>query len=250
MSGPVLLIVVAALLWPPGAGRPWRRGPEAPAAGPASARGAAPGGVLGRWRHPAADEEWVADLAEVVVVGLDAGLDLPRAVLAAARSPTVARCVPWLEARLEESVARGQAVADCVGGGAGRGEGESADLPWGPAVLDVLARAWRLSERSGASASATTAAAAAALRAARADRQRAVALAAGPRASMWLLTALPLAGPAVGAVVGVGPARLYVNAAAQVSAVVGVALTLTGWLWARRLLRRAARPGTTAGGPR
>ncbi|HZB68598.1 MAG TPA: hypothetical protein VE503_14385, partial [Ornithinibacter sp.] len=68
-------------------------------------------------------------------------------------------------------------------------------------------------------------------------------------ASMWLLTALPLAGPAAGALVGVGPTSLYGSAVAALSASIGLILTAVGWCWARVLLRRAARAGVTGAGP-
>jgi hypothetical protein len=64
---------------------------------------------------------------------------------------------------------------------------------------------------------------------------------------MRLLSALPLVGPLAGTLVGLGPDRLYASVASKVLALTGVALTVAGWLWARRLLRRASRPGRTDG---
>ncbi len=49
----------------------------------------------------------MADFAEVVAVGLEAGLDLASAALASARSPTVVSGAPWLASRIEASVAEG-----------------------------------------------------------------------------------------------------------------------------------------------
>ena len=250
MIGAAALAVLAVLLWP-------RRDVPHPAAtGPT---GVDPGVRQMSWHeaalrriqgaHAVRDDGWVADLGEVVAVGLDAGLDLPRAVLAAARSPTVTRRVPVLAHRVEGATAAGESVARTLGDLAASGgvDGGRRSLSVDEAAeLDVLARAWSLSERAGAAASTTTSAAATALRARRADRQRARVLAAGPRASMWLLTALPLLGPVVGLLVGVGPDRLYGSAAARGAALTGVLLTVAGWLWARRVLRRAARPATTA----
>ena len=247
MSALVVLVVLAVLLWPVGeasssgsrteGGRParwsgsarWRRRVTA----------AKPGNALG-------DDSWVADLADVVVVGLDAGLDLPRAVLVAARSPTVARHAPWLEPTVHRAVASGGSVADCLGptpDGGGPRAGSTAEL-------ELLVRAWRLSEEGGAAASATTFAAAESLRVRRAQRQRADALSAGPRASMRLLTALPLLGPVVGLLVGVDPGRMYGSVPAKVGAASGLLLTVGGWLWARRMLRRAARAARTSGAVR
>jgi tight adherence protein B len=197
----------------------------------------------------------VADLAEVVAVGLDAGLDLPRAVLAASRTPTVTDRAPWLHRRVAAAVDGGRGVASCLADslqprdGPPRRDGPPPRVGRRPAGagLEVLARAWRLSEEAGAAASATTSAAAAALRSRAADRRRAATLVAGPRASMWLLTALPVLGPVLGLLAGVGPGRLYESQLARASAVAGVVLAALGWLWAARLLRRAQQAGTVSG---
>jgi tight adherence protein B len=191
----------------------------------------------------------VADLAEVVAVGLDAGLDLHRAVLAASLAPPVVDRAPWLHPRVAAALDGGRGVASCLGasvqprdGPRSRGGPRPADTG-----LEVLARAWRLSEEVGAAASAATSAAAAVLRSRAADRRRAATLVAGPRASMWLLTALPVLGPVLGLLAGVGPGRLYESPLARASAVVGVVLAALGWLWAALLLHRAQRAGTVAG---
>ena len=113
--------------------------------------------------------------------------------------------------------------------------------------LELLAAAWRLAEDVGAGAAAVTAAAADAVRGRRAADERAAVVAAGPRASMWLLTTLPLAGPLAGVLVGVGPERLYGSTAARASALAGLALTGAGWWWSRTILARARRPGRTSG---
>ncbi len=243
MSEAIALVVLAVLLWPATPGSRERLATE-----PAQHRTA-----HRRWprsaprRRPRADEGWVADLAEVVVVGLDAGLGLPHAVLTAARSPTVAQRVPWLGPLLADAVASGGSVAHCLAGlaeGTRSGGAAPSLAPGEAAELGVLVRAWRLSERAGAAASMTSAAAAGALRARRADRERARSVAAGPRASMGLLTTLPLLGPAVGLLVGVSPDRLYGSGAARAGAVAGLLLTAAGWAWARRVLQRAGRAAT------
>ena len=71
---------------------------------------------------------------------------------------------------------------------------------------------------------------------------RRVLLAAGPRASMWLLTVLPLSGPLVAVLLGLPLAEVYGSAPAMVAAAVGLVLTCLGWSWSRALLRRALRP--------
>lgn len=188
------------------------------------------------------DDAWVADVAEVVAVGLDAGLDLPRAVAAAARSPSVRGSAPWLADRVREVLVAGGAVSACLDP---RGRTPAATQ----GDLDLLAASWRLAEESGAPAAVVTAAAAEAVRERRASRQRTAVVVSGPRTSMWLLTALPVAGPLGAALVGFGPARLYATPGARVAAVAGLVLTGLGWLWARRLLSRAGRQATTGLAP-
>ena len=115
--------------------------------------------------------------------------------------------------------------------------------------LALLAAAWRLAEEGGAAASTVTASAATSVRERRAAADRTTVVVAGPRASMVLLSALPLAGPVAALLVGLPPGRLYDSAAGRVLGAVGVLLTALGWWWARGLLRRAGRPGRTDGDP-
>jgi tight adherence protein B len=228
-----------------------------------------------RGRH--SPDAWVADFAEVVAVGLRAGLDLPTAAVIAARSPTVHGDAPWLRRRLESAIAAGLGVATCleepapavpesgerrsrrridhplgrVGVGlqchAGWWPPRSATSSAGAGDLALLASAWRLAESTGAAASTVTTAAARSVRARQAGREQAAVVLAGPRTSMAVLSLLPLSGPLVGAVLGLAPSELYATAAARLCALAGVALTGVGWLWARHLLRRAARPARTDG---
>ena len=113
--------------------------------------------------------------------------------------------------------------------------------------LRVLEAAWHLTEEAGAASSVVTAAAAESIRARRAATDRAGVVAAGPRASMWLLSALPVAGPLAALLVGLTPGQLYGTGPAQAAAAVGLLLTALGWSWSRGLLRRALRAGRTDG---
>lgn len=240
------LVVLACLLWPPPARRGWALGTgrsgrrdESPAAGWGWAQGR-PAGVMGRLRRRGRrpDDDWVADFAEVVAVGLQAGLDLPSATVASARSPGVRRRAPWLAERLQGSVRGGGGVTALLDGGPALADEEQRDLR-------LLVTAWRLAEQVGAGASAVTTSAAASVRERRAAADRTAVVVAGPRASMVLLSALPLAGPVAAALVGLPPGRLYDSTAARVLAAAGLVLTGAGWWWARSLLRRARRPGRT-----
>ncbi|MEO7753288.1 MAG: type II secretion system F family protein [Terracoccus sp.] len=109
--------------------------------------------------------------------------------------------------------------------------------------LAFVAAAWHLSESTGAPLAVAVERAAEALRQGR-SRQRRVAVAvAGPRATVTVLTMLPLAGPLFGLACGVGPGELYLSTPmATMSLVAGLVLIAAGRLWCRRLVRRAVHP--------
>ena len=243
----VLVLVLACLLWPGRSGSSGTsRRPSPPRVDHPTRRAPAVlGGLRGAgWPgRGARGDGWVADFAEVVAIGLEAGLDLPSAALASARSPTVLGRAPWLAGHIEGEVARGLGVTTLLEAEPDVTADERRDL-------SVLVAAWRLAEVVGAAASAVTASAATSVRDRRAAAERTAVVVAGPRASMVLLSALPLAGPVAALAVGLPPARLYDSAASQVLAVVGLALTAAGWWWSRWLLRRACRPGRTDGAAR
>lgn len=237
------LAALAVCVWPV---RARARVPDAAGSGEVVGEVVA-GGLWGWWRarvvgrvRPRRRPPWVADLAEVTAVGLAAGLDLASAVSVAARSPGIEAAAPWLGARIAESASSGGAVLVLDLEVAVLSAQDRRDLR-------VLQAAWRLTEEAGAASSAVTAAAAESIRARRAAADRAAVVAAGPRASMWLLSALPVAGPLAALLVGLGPGRLYGTGAAQAAAAVGVLLTALGWWWSRSLLRRALRAGHTDG---
>lgn len=244
-----LLAAFACLLWPARVGDP--------TSGSDRGTGSRGGDLVGAWvalvaaraRHPIhrrSDDHWVADFAEVVAVALDAGLDLPAAALASARSPGVRARAPWLCAGLRAAVDAGRGVTAALEGGP---DGGPEIGPEARRDLALLAAAWRLAEQVGATASAVTTSAATSVRERRVAADRTAVVVAGPRASMILLTALPLAGPAAALLVGLPPSRLYDSVASRVLGAVGVLLTAVGWWWSRGLLRRARRPSRTDGDP-
>lgn len=274
MLSPALLAAVFAasscLAWPGRAGRddgehgnprdgpvPVARVQRTPSGmpglpGPARGRvGSRPGrrlaaalGALGvRGRAGRRHTSWVADFGEVVAVGLDAGLDLSAAALASAESPGVLAAAGWLHPCLVEAVDGGRGVTALLDSAPDLSDDERDDLA-------LLVRAWRLAERAGAAASTVTASAAASIRERRAAADRTRVVVSGPSASMVLLSVLPLTGPAAAALVGLTPDRLYDTAGSRSLALVGLLLTASGWAWARRLIRRASRPGHTQGDAR
>jgi tight adherence protein B len=106
--------------------------------------------------------------------------------------------------------------------------------------LRFVARAWALTERTGAPLAEGLAAAEAVLRARDRARERVATATAGPRASMAVLAALPCTGPLVGLAFGLGPGDLYLSSPAAMGAsLLGLALGLVGWVWGRRIVGRA-----------
>ncbi|MDN5768146.1 MAG: type II secretion system F family protein [Humibacillus sp.] len=110
----------------------------------------------------------------------------------------------------------------------------------GSGPVAFVAGAWRLSEVTGAPLAEAVERAAEALRDAQARQRRVAVAVAGPRATVFVLTALPLTGPIFGLACGLSPVELYLGSSlAAVSVVAGVVLVLLGRLWCRRLVRTA-----------
>ena len=234
------LVALAVALWPRGRPRstPGRRLGDADAGGPVS--GGEPSGLarvrgvlrrevrLGRTRRG-----WVADFAELAAVGLDAGLPSAEAARLAC-TVGVASSHPGprlLAERLGEVDALGGGVGSCL-----------ADEARGDPELTFLAAAWQLTDEFGVAAAPAARTAAEVLRERAAADDRRTVLAAGPRASMWLLTVLPLSGPLVAVLLGLPVSDVYGGVAALVATAVGCLFTGVGWLWSQRLVHRALRP--------
>lgn len=111
----------------------------------------------------------------------------------------------------------------------------------GSAEVTTLARAWSLSEVTGAPLADGVAAAASAARAVARHRHAVDAATAGARATMNLLSVLPLGGVCVAVLVGVGPASLYASRASQSCLGAGILMLSFGRWWVRAMIRRATR---------
>ena len=147
-----LLVGARLLLWP-GRGRagaaprrgPGRRRQRTRARRIGSRRAARRSVACSRLVRSAVRGAWVADFAEVVAVGLDAGLDLPSAALASARSPGVGQRAPWLAVTCE--------AARAAGTGSPRARRRRPGVPAEERRdLALLVAAWRLAEEVGAAA--------------------------------------------------------------------------------------------------
>ncbi|HYN30070.1 MAG TPA: hypothetical protein VES95_09395 [Dermatophilaceae bacterium] len=192
----------------------------------------------------------MAELAELAALGLRAGLSPGEAAVLACEvgaEPQGATAAPW--ARVTQAVARARDEGTSVGAAVGEVAAVLAERRRpGAEELAFLGAAWQLSEESGAPAAPAAAGAAAVIRGRVRARDRRAALLAGPRASMTLLSLLPLTGPLLALLIGLPVARVY-GGAAVATLGVGVALTGAGWRWAGTLLRRAVR-GAPLHGPR
>ncbi|KRF45492.1 hypothetical protein ASH01_06585 [Terrabacter sp. Soil811] len=111
------------------------------------------------------------------------------------------------------------------------------------AELALVAAAWRLSENTGAPLASAVDRAVGGLLDARTRRGKVAVAVAGPRATVTVLTLLPLTGPIFGLACGIDPATLYLGSPiATVSVVAGVLLVWVGRVWCSRMVRRAVRP--------
>lgn len=110
-------------------------------------------------------------------------------------------------------------------------------------TLSFLAAAWLLSERTGAPLAEAVARAAARTRGELSRRRRVSAAVAGPRATVNVLSALPLVGPLFGLASGLDPSEVYLSSPLVVAAVaLGLVLLLVGRWWCRRLVGSVLEP--------
>lgn len=109
-------------------------------------------------------------------------------------------------------------------------------------ALDDIARAWALSEHLGCPIGAALGAATAMMREQVDLERRIAAVTAGPRATMQLLTALPILGVGIASFLGVPPWQLYAGRLGLTVLVLGALFLTAGRLLTRRMIRRAAAP--------
>lgn len=154
----------------------------------------------------------------------------PRPLMVRARPDEVSR----LATALLEGVSRGVPLSDVW---------QRLAVRTGSTDLAFVASAWHLSESTGAPLAVAVERAAEGLRDGRSRRRRVAVAVAGPRATVTVLTLLPLTGPLFGLACGVGPGELYLSTPlATVSVLAGVVLIVAGRFWCTRLVRRAVSP--------
>lgn len=206
------------------------------AAGRSTQRRRALPSVLLRRRAAATSDALLLELLGGVAAGLEAGLPPPDAVAGARaalepRLGEVPELVAWLT-RLTDAARDGDAV-----GAVWSAMGEELGLP----VATQVGRAWSVSERLGSPLTdAVRSTMAAHEAAARLDRSFA-AQSAGPRATVQVLTLLPVLGLALMPVLGVNLAAAYPPPVLLLAVLPGLVLLALGRALTRRMVDRALR---------
>jgi tight adherence protein B len=112
----------------------------------------------------------------------------------------------------------------------------------GSAELLLLAQAWSLTEDMGVPLAQAVRTTAGLLEARIAHERRLAGAVAGARATVNLLTVLPIGGPLLALVLGIGPGELYGGSRlTQASLVLGLGMACLGRLWVRRMIGAVAR---------
>ena len=237
-----LLAAVGVLLWPQRFSR--RRLAVLPGSvHPVLGSGSLPGSAWVQARHwrpgHRIAQVSTADLLallEAIVPALEAGMTPASALRIAAD----ARSAPGNPDPLD-SLARAMASAAADGASLGplwRGAAQSA----GSAELLLLAHAWSLTEDMGAPLAQAVRTTAGLLEARIAHERRLAAAVAGAKATVNLLTVLPIGDPLMALVLGIGPGELFGSSRlTQGSLVLGLCLAGMGRWWVRRMVRAVAR---------
>lgn len=175
-------------------------------------------------------------LLEAIAPALEAGMDSASALRIAADVRSVPGHPDPLGALAAEMAS---AAADgALLGPLWRAAAQSA----GSAELLILAQAWSLTEDMGAPLAQAVRTTAGLLEARIAHERRLVAAVAGARATVNLLTVLPIGGPLMALVLGIEPDELYAGSRlSQCSLVLGLCLAGLGRLWVHRMVRAVAR---------
>jgi len=237
-----LLVAVGVLLWPDRFSRRLAILGPVPSASvlvPKPYAGSA-GGRGRRWRQgrgaiPVSPQDLLG-LLDAIAPALEAGIVPASALRIAADSRSDSGRLDPLSV-----LARDMAAAAADGAMLGplwRAAAQAA----GSAELLLLAHAWSLTEDMGAPLAQAVRTTAGLLEARIAHERRLAAAVAGAKATVNLLTVLPIGGPLVALVLGIGPGELFGGSGlTQGSLVLGLSLAGFGRWWVRRMVRAVAR---------
>ena len=248
-----LLVAVGALLWPDHFGRcrvailPYVSSASASASVsallPALVARSGSGSGWGRgnrWRQArrgvGVSSQDLLGLLDIIAPALDAGM-APASALRIAADSRSGSAGPDQLADLARELASAAADGATLGP-LWRAAAESAGSP----ELLLLAQAWSLTEDMGAPLAHGVRTTAGLLEARVAHERRLAASVAGARATVNLLTVLPIAGPLLALLLGIGPGELFGGSRlTQASLVLGLCLACIGRWWVRRMVRAVAR---------
>lgn len=211
-----------------------------PDAGPAARRPGRGSRLRPRWgsrrRIRRADLDALTSMVESIAPAVTAGVAPATAVATSALVASGAVADPRLRTDL-------QAFAREAAGGAELAQLWSGlQLRHDVAALGEVARAWALSEQVGCAVGDALRAASAMMRD-QLDLERRIEVAtAGPRATMQLLTVLPVLGVGIAMLIGVPPWRLYAGSLGVTVLAGGVGFVLAGRWLTRRMIARACAP--------
>jgi tight adherence protein B len=242
-----ILAGVGIMLWPERFGRrrlrilPW----VSPAAGPDGV--AVPrSGQVSAWERArrwlpghsvtGVNAQDLLGLLETIAPALDAGMTPAAALRIAADARSGSGRLDPLAA-----LAGDLASAAAQGGALGPLWLEAARSS-GSAELLLLSQAWSLTEDMGVPLARAVRTTAGLLEARIAHERRLVGAVAGAKATVNVLSVLPIGGPLLGLVLGIGPGQLYAGSRlTQLSLVLGVCLAGIGRWWVHRMVRAVAR---------
>lgn len=219
--------------WPLSIGRPPRsRAPRTPLQRVRS--------LLVRRRAADPSSEAFVALLRGIAPAVHAGVPAPIAVAAAAS--VAARATDDLQlrrdmARLEEAARSGAPLGPCW---------TDLAIRYPHAGLGPVARAWSLSDRVGCGLSEAVAAAVRMIMEQTDHRRQLAAATAGPRATMQVLTLLPVLGVGISAVVGVNPVQLYSSGVGRIALGLGLLLLWLGRCIIARMISASCAPGALA----
>jgi tight adherence protein B len=175
-------------------------------------------------------------LLEAIAPALEAGMAPASALRIAAEARSDS-------GRPDPLAALARDMAEAAAGGATLGPlWRKAAWSASSAELLLLAQAWSLTEDLGVPLAQAVRTTAGLLEARIAHERRLVAAVAGARATVNLLTVLPIGGPLLALALGVGPGELYGGSRlTQASLVLGLSLAGVGRWWVSRMVRAVAR---------
>ncbi|MGO0576486.1 type II secretion system F family protein [Ornithinimicrobium panacihumi] len=218
-----------AVLRGPTGGRRARGGDERGPLRPLRGAGA---WLFDRWRR--SGDRWSEEvrILDGLAAGLEAGLPTAQALAVTLEAAASGGRRSWEWEPLVRAAREGQDLATAWAR-VGRRTGSH--------VLEGVARSWRVAASTGAPLATAVRSSAASAREHRRLARAIRSASAGARATVLVLSLLPVAGVAMAALIGIGPMELYGSPVSAASAALGVVLLGVGHLIVHRLVRHVMK---------